>query len=272
MEKTRILITNDDGIRSPGLWTLVEHLASWADVYIVAPHEEQSGMSLSITVRNTLMIHRHYDMPGTIAWSVSGTPADCVKTALSILLKEPPHIVVSGINRGSNAGKNVLYSGTVGGAVEAALRGLPAIAFSSYSTTNPSFEKYAPLTLPLVKYVLNSHFDPGVVLNVNFPCPQTILDLGIQTPICGVKLTAQGKEYILEKPQLLSAPRKDEDHHGTEFQMGIQLVGQEINDETTDIYWLRKGYATCVPVFVEDLTHKAYIEKHKNNFDTIITD
>ncbi len=268
--RPQILVTNDDGITSPGLWLMVKELATWSDVYVVAPSEEQSATSLSITVRNPLSIHRHYDVSCGTAWSVSGTPADCVKTALSILLKNPPDIVVSGINKGSNAGKNVLYSGTIGGAIEASLRGLQAIAFSSYSMSHPSFEAYAPLTSQMIQYALKAPASHGIVLNVNFPC-QTNVSHNVRENqvVKGIKLTRQGKEYILEKPKLISAPRKEADHHETTFHMGVQLVDSDINDETTDIYWLKQGYATCVPVFVEDLTHSEYMMNRKKDFESL---
>ncbi len=266
-ERPQILITNDDGVDSIGLWLLADNLAEWADVFIVAPATEQSGKSLSISVYNPLEIQRLYESDHKQAWSVSGTPADCVKTALSILLKTAPDIVVSGINRGSNAGKNVLYSGTIGGAIEASLRGLQAIAFSSYSMENPAFELYAPLTSKIVQYNLKNPSENGVVLNINFPCPRTTES---SAPVKGLKLARQGKEYILENPRFISSPREMEDHHQTSFHLGGRLVHSHGNSNETDIHWLNNGYATCVPIFIEDLTHDRYLNSRKNEFETIL--
>lgn len=272
VHRPRILITNDDGIQSPGLWIMAESLASWADVFIVAPDEEQSGMSISITIRKSLSIYHHPNKIVQGAWSVTGTPADCVKTALSIILDKSPDIIVSGINRGHNAGKNVLYSGTIGGAIEGALRGFQTIAFSSYNMQTPSFEIFAPYTSQFVQYALNNSADQGVVLNVNFPCPDVVSSLQIDRPFQGVKLVRQGKEYILEKPHILPSEEERKDHHKTEFHMGGHLVGSDINDEMTDIYWLKKGFVTCVPVFVEDLTHGDYLKKHAAKYEQLSSD
>ena len=121
----RILIINDDGIHAPGLIHLWKALVDLADVTIIAPAIEQSGVGLGITLRSPLHIESVAWNKGTPAWKISGTPADCVKMALSVILKTPPDLIVSGINRGSNSGRNVLYSGTVGGVIEGVLRNIP---------------------------------------------------------------------------------------------------------------------------------------------------
>ena len=125
-----LLITNDDGIHAPGLKHLWEAVAEHAETSIVAPATEKSGCGLSITWAKPLRVHPIEWENKTPCWSVSGTPADCIKMGLNVLLDKPPHMILSGVNRGSNAGRTVLYSGTIGGVIEGALKGIPGIAFS----------------------------------------------------------------------------------------------------------------------------------------------
>ena len=124
-----ILVTNDDGITAPGLEALTEAVQDFGRLTIVAPDSERSAASHSITLFDPIDV-KQVSMNGQVAWSCSGTPVDCVKIALSELMDSPPDLIVSGINRGSNTGQNILYSGTVSAAVESMFSGIPAIAFS----------------------------------------------------------------------------------------------------------------------------------------------
>lgn len=133
MKNLKILIANDDGIRSEGIAHLARAVAQFGSVWVAAPERQCSGMSVRLTISETseMAVYR-YDFPAPVeaAWSVDGTPADCVKVALCALLPFTPDVVLSGINDGMNAGLDVAYSGTVGAATEAALHGIPAIAVS----------------------------------------------------------------------------------------------------------------------------------------------
>ena len=133
MKNLKILIANDDGIRSEGIAHLARAAAQFGSVWVAAPERQCSGMSVRLTISETseMAVYR-YDFPAPVeaAWSVDGTPADCVKVALRALLPFTPDVVLSGINDGMNAGLDVAYSGTVGAATEAALHGIPAIAVS----------------------------------------------------------------------------------------------------------------------------------------------
>ena len=133
MKRLKILIANDDGIRSEGIAHLARAAAQFGSVWVAAPERQCSGMSVRLTISETseMAVYR-YDFPAPVeaAWSVDGTPADCVKVALRALLPFTPDVVLSGINDGMNAGLDVAYSGTVGAATEAALHGIPAIAVS----------------------------------------------------------------------------------------------------------------------------------------------
>lgn len=139
-KKPHILITNDDGVNARGIWHLWNSLKDFARLTVIAPAQEQSAVGLGITIREPLR-HQKILWPGNIeVESISGTPADCIKMALSVLLDEKPDLIVSGINRGTNAGGNVLYSGTVAGAIEGTLKEVPSIAFSCYDYDEPHYE------------------------------------------------------------------------------------------------------------------------------------
>ena len=127
-----ILVTNDDGLGSKGIAALVEAVESLGEVIIAAPMESQSGMSQAITVKHPLRV-RKAQLNGCISYAINGTPTDCVKLALNKLLPRKPDLLVSGINHGSNSSASVLYSGTLGAALEGALNGVPSIGFSHIS-------------------------------------------------------------------------------------------------------------------------------------------
>jgi 5'-nucleotidase len=165
--KHRILLTNDDGVRAEGLRACYDELAKIADVTVVAPTEQRSGMSHSITLERPLRAHKLKDLPG---YMVDYTPVDCVKLALKSLLPERPHLVVSGINRGSNAGHLVHYSGTVAAAKEALLNGVPAVATSLCGWKGLNFSYAAKVTREVCKQVLETaNLPERTILNLNIP-------------------------------------------------------------------------------------------------------
>lgn len=169
-EKLKILIANDDGIRSEGIARLAKMAAAYGDVWVAAPERQCSGMSVRLTIsaKAEMAVYRYaFPVHVQAAWSVDGTPADCVKVALRSLLPFRPDVVLSGINDGMNAGLDVCYSGTVGAATEAAMHGVPAIAFSmrddkSFDVT----EKYLP---GILAELLEKPLPAGQLWNVNFP-------------------------------------------------------------------------------------------------------
>lgn len=252
MQKPLILVTNDDGIEAEGIKFLTESLANHGDVVVVAPSQEQSATSLSITLRNPLQFKKK-PFGDFEAYAVNGTPADSVKMALSVILNRKPSLIVSGINRGSNAGRNVLYSGTVSAVIEGALRGIPGIAFSCWDMQAPNYALAAKHVPGIVKYVFENPLDNGILLNVNFPSHQA-------PPFKGIKMTRQGFQYWLENPQERSHP------HGERYYwLGSRLSEIEDHDES-DTYWLNQGFATAVPVNVGELTHHETL-KRKSHFE-----
>src|SRR6266700_2834907 len=192
----RVLITNDDGIHAEGLKALEAGLAVVGEVFVVAPEREMSATGQAISIHLPLRVRaldeRHY--------AVSGTPADAVILALHQLLKARPDLVVSGINQGANLGENVIYSGTVAGALEATLHGVPAIAMSLASRKSSDFSAAAAFGARLATQVLEEGLPSGVMLNVNVPPGE----------MRGVRVTRQSRKItqnvIYEKKDPRGAP------------------------------------------------------------------
>ena len=170
----KVLITNDDGVQSQGIIQLAKQVRQQAEVFLVAPRVEQSGVSQAITFLSPLFSHElksdqqcHTDhIPG---YSVNGTPVDCVKLALSELCPWKPDLILSGINSGLNAGINVSHSGTAGGALVAATFEIPSFSISLESSANPNFEKAAKLAWPLIQQLRKVELPARSVININIP-------------------------------------------------------------------------------------------------------
>ncbi|MDT7689459.1 MAG: 5/3-nucleotidase [Acidobacteriota bacterium] len=176
----RILLTNDDGIHSDGLTMLEASLREVGDVYVVAPAAEMSGASHSLTLSRPLRIRRIDERH----WTVDGTPTDCVTLALNQILgpDEVPDICCSGINYGGNLGDDATYSGTVAGALEATILGVPGLAFSLVARANYDFTRAARFAVTAARKVLAEGLPEGTLLNINIPPGE----------IAGVRVTRQG--------------------------------------------------------------------------------
>src|SRR6478735_420660 len=190
----RILLTNDDGIYAPGLRALRPELMKIAEVLVVAPATEQSAVGHSVTLTTPLVVQEVLDeQQRPLGWAVEGRPADCVKLALRELLKEPPDLLVSGLNAGSNAGINVLYSGTVAAAIEGAFYRRTAIAVSlEYDKKIYDFPTAAKCARQVIEQILATRPPEGSLFNVNIP----VLERG---PIKGVKVLPQNVSPYTEK-------------------------------------------------------------------------
>jgi 5'-nucleotidase len=180
MERKRILLTNDDGIGAPGLVALEHALAPLGDITVVAPDAERSGSSQAITLHQPLRVKAIDDHH----FAVADTPTDAVILALYQLLPEKPHLVVSGINPGGNVGENLIYSGTVAAAQEAALHGVPSFAISLVARNPEDFSAAAEFARELAGRILQEGLPPGVALNVNVP----------RGEVRGVRLTRQSQK------------------------------------------------------------------------------
>jgi 5'-nucleotidase len=249
-----ILITNDDGITAPGIRNLIEAVKDLGKVVVVAPDKPQSGMGHAITIGVPLRLHKVNVFEGIEAYQCSGTPVDCVKLAVDKVLHHKPDICLSGINHGANHSINVIYSGTMSAAVEAAIESIPSVGFSlldySLEADFTASRHYAKI---IVQQMLETPLDKHSVLNVNFP---------IATPaeIKGIKICRQAyakyEEDFIER----------EDPHGRKY---YWLTGEFVNfDEgnDTDVWALANKYVSVVPVQF-DLTHyklKQQLEKNWN--------
>src|SRR3982750_2424564 len=169
-EQPIILITNDDGITAPGIQSLVESVKGLGKIVVVAPDKPQSGMGHAITIGQPLRLQRVHTFGDIEAYSCTGTPVDCVKLAVDKVLHRKPDICLSGINHGANHSINVIYSGTMSAAVEAAIESIPSAGFSlldhSIDADFAGARKYARL---VVQEMLETPQDKHTVLNVNFP-------------------------------------------------------------------------------------------------------
>ena len=187
----RVLLTNDDGIMAPGIQKLAEKMARFAEVVIVAPHEERSATGHGITIWDPIRL-KEMTFPGiSKAYSISGTPADCVKLAVQELVKDKFDLVISGINNGSNLGTDVLYSGTVSAAIEGAILGIPSIAVSVASHDILEYDTAAEIALLISKSIITNlgSLPTDTLLNVNVPA------VG-KEDIKGFKITRLGvREY-----------------------------------------------------------------------------
>ena len=246
MQKPLILITNDDGITAPGLRSLIGFMKDLGEVVVVAPDSPQSGMGHAITIDSTLyskkvVIDREKGAPRE--YSCSGTPADCVKLALRELLERKPDLVVSGINHGSNASINVIYSGTMSAAIEAGIEGIPAIGFSlcDYGW-KANFSGAKNVIQQIVKEALANGIPKGTVLNVNIPKTDGAVPKGIR--VC-----RQARANYKEAFDKRTSPM------GKEY---YWLTGEfELLDkgEDTDIHALNKGYVSIVPTQFDLTAH-----------------
>ncbi|NGX62378.1 MAG: 5'-nucleotidase SurE [Chlamydiae bacterium] len=255
--RPHIVLTNDDGIHAPGiecLWRAL-HNANLADLTLIAPATEKSGTGVSITWDSPVLIRKIDWAKNTPAYSVEGNPADCIKMGTRVILDSPPDFIISGVNAGSNAGRNVLHSGTVGAVIEGVLRGIPGVAFSCENGEAPNFhvaEKYIP---SIVDYLLHNPLPEGTFLNVNFPH-------AAQDTVKGIRLTRQGKGRWAEDPYL-----HIESEHGSSYWLGGKPEERD-EDEDCDIHLLREGYLTAVPIHVHELTDRPFLDAHKEPFES----
>jgi 5'-nucleotidase len=246
----RILLTNDDGIYAPGLRALRKELQQLGDVTVVAPATEQSAVGHSITLLTPLLVQ---DVLGEdeepLGWAVEGRPADCVKLALLQLLPEPPDLLVSGLNAGSNAGINVLYSGTVAAAIEGAFFRRTSIAVSlEYTKPKPlNFPRAAGLARQVIEQIVTQKPPEGSLFNVNIPS----LEKG---PIRGIRTVPQNVAPYVENFDRRVDPR------GRVYFWTTPGFNCPDPHPDTDVTALNEGYITVTPLQF-NLTHAALLER-----------
>jgi 5'-nucleotidase len=246
----RILLTNDDGVYAPGLRALRKELQKLGEVVVVAPAAEQSAVGHSITLLTPLLVQEVLDdQDQFMGWAVEGRPADCVKLALLELLPEPPALVVSGLNAGSNTGINVLYSGTVAAAIEAAFFRQVSIAVSlEYTKVKPlDFARAAVLARQVIEQLLAHEPEPGALFNVNIPS----LEKG---PIRGVRTVPQNVAPYTE-----AYDRRIDPRGRTYFWTGADYACPNPHPDS-DVTALAEGYIT-VTALQFNLTHHAMLQR-----------
>lgn len=167
-EKSRVLVSNDDGIESPGIRALANALEEIAEVWVVAPDREQSAVSHALTMNRPLRVKKMVAL-GLRWYAVNGTPTDCVLLGVKKILPDPPHLIISGINKGENLGDDITYSGTVSAAIEATILGIPAFAVSLVARKNFNFIHAASFAKSLAQNILEFGLPRHTFLNVNVP-------------------------------------------------------------------------------------------------------
>ncbi len=243
MSKPLILVTNDDGIVAPGIRALVEIASEMGEVVVVAPDSPQSGKGHGITIHDPLRLKKVNVFEGIEAWECSGTPVDCVKLAKHVVLKDRRiDLCVSGINHGSNASINIIYSGTLSAAMEAALEGIKSIGFSLDDFSfDADFKPGIPWIRKIMQYTLDHPFESGNLLNVNIPkLPADQLR--------GLRICRQADGRWVEKFV------EGRDPSGQAYYWLSGVFVNTDKSEDTDILALQNGFISIVPS-MHDLTN-----------------
>lgn len=252
IEKPLILVTNDDGISSKGILSLVNVAQEFGEVLIVAPDKPQSGMGHAITVNHPLRLEKSRLFEGLEAYQCSGTPVDCVKLGIYEVLKRKPALILSGINHGENTSTNVLYSGTMSAAVEGAMEQIPSIGFS---LCDFSAEADFTLAKQVVREVLSTFFvgnsfPLGICLNVNVP------KINVEH-YQGLKVCRQAYAFWEDRFD------KREDMFGKPYYwLAGEFEDHDIQDGT-DLHAIKEGFASIVPTQF-DMTAYSVLDDLKN--------
>jgi len=236
-EKPLILVSNDDGVYAKGLASLIEVACHFGEVYVVAPEQGESGQSHAITIKNPIYVTKLREEKGLTVFSCAGTPVDSVKLALNKLLPRKPDLLLSGINHGSNASISVIYSGTMGAAIEGCLNGVPSVGFSLLNHSfNADFTTSTVIVKDIINNVLEYGLSKGTCLNVNIP------DIPIKA-VKGIRVCRQTMGVWKEEYDKRIDPR------GKEY---YWLTGDfhnfEPNAKDTDEWALKNNYVAVVPI------------------------
>lgn len=243
----RVLLTNDDGINAKGIYALAKELQKNHEVIIVAPDSERSACGHSITLTRPLIVKK-IKLKGlkAKAFSVDGTPADCVKIAINKLTDGKIDMVVSGINRGFNLGTDVLYSGTVSAAIEATIYKIPAMAVSVETKKDiETYEIAAKYAGEILLKAIENNIESNIVLNVNIPMLKENEIKGIK--VCKIGSRLYNNKYV------------ESIGENNETQYQIKGVAKDIHEEDSDTIYFKEGYVTVTPLHY-DLTNFEILE------------
>lgn len=253
----KILVCNDDGIDSLGIYTLSESLKEIGDVTVVAPLKEQSAVGHAITMQIPLRVTEFHKNGKFFGYAVDGTPADCIKIGIRNIMNESPDLVVSGINHGSNTAINIIYSGTVSAAREAAIMDVPSIAISVTNHAASNFEFAGKVAKTLAKEIAGKDLPVGTLLNVNVP------DVP-ENEISGICLTKQGKskwDDIYEKRI---------DPYGKNYYWltgNLLEVDKEIESDQAAI---KKNYVSITPIHFDLTDYETYKKMKRWNIQNLL--
>lgn len=251
--KPLILITNDDGYQSKGIHTLISIASRIGDVVVMAPERNSSGLAHSFTSSRPIRVHTISEIPGCSIYACDGTPVDCVKVSSEHFCPRRPDIVLSGINHGSNSSINVLYSGTMGATLEAAVSGLAAIGFSLLDfRPDADFEPSVPYVENIIRRTLEKGLPSQTALNVNIPVPS-------DGKIKGVKVCRQSHANWADSYE------KRIDPQGRPYYWLSGRFECEDRGTGTDQWALENGYISVVPT-TTDFTDYANLELIENEY------
>jgi len=251
-KKPLILVTNDDGYFAPGLAALIDMVKSYGDVLVVAPELAASGMSHAVTIKHPLRAVKIKEEANVTIYKVNGTPADCIKLGINQLANRKPSIVVSGINHGSNSSISIIYSGTMGGALEGSLNSIPSIGFSLCShSMSADFSVARKYGEGIFSEVLKNGLSNNTCLNVNFP----VVD---EKDFKGIKVCRQAKGVWKEEFEKRTDP-----HGGIYYWLTGNFDNHENGSTDHDEWALANNYASIVPVKT-DFTDYDMIQKISN--------
>jgi 5'-nucleotidase len=249
-----ILVTNDDGVDAGGIEVLKEVAREFGNVVVVAPDAAQSGMSNAITVKFPLFLKEVKQAEGLFVYKSNGTPVDCVKLSFNSLLPARPDLVLSGINHGSNSSSSVHYSGTLGGAREGALNGVPSIGFSLLDYhPDADFSAARPFVRQIVRQVIQYGLPAGTFLNINMPRGENLK---------GIKVCRQARGKWIEEFVEREDPRKLKYYWLTGFFQNLEPSATD-----TDEYALSNGFVSVVPCHIDITDHLAIEQLRAQSYE-----
>jgi len=246
----KILVTNDDGIFSSGIFSLWEVAKEFGDVTVVAPNSEKSAVGHGITISKPIYIKEITRKNSFNGYAVSGTPADCVKIALNNIMSNPPELILAGINIGSNLGNNIIYSGTVSAAREGSFLGIPSFAIS-LDTFNPisSFNSPKSIIRRIINKIDLSKIPLGSILNINIPNCNV-------DEVKGIRITKQGNQYFKDSFEECFNPR------GVPY---FWMKGETIDKDRSlelDGYAVKNNYISVTPLSFK-MTNNSFFDDLK---------
>jgi len=252
-----ILVTNDDGVNAKGIQSLIECLLPLGDIFVVAPDGPRSAQSSALTVTTPLRVKKTDEEDGLTMYVCNGTPADCVKLALNQLCPRKPNIIVSGINHGMNSSISIIYSGTMGAAMEGCVNGIPSIGFSLCSyDPRADFTKAMEYAYKITKKTLETGLPRTLCLNVNIPDTHHIIK--------GIKVCRQSEGYWSEE-----FIRREDPSGKHYYWLTGEFINAEKQNDDTDEWALENGFVSIVPVKIDMTAYEFMDDLKKWKYDEL---